>query len=88
VSELEFCTSIDTGRILVTVLGMVGEMERRFIRKQPRAGIGAARGEGSVSVAKAKHRSADVAKLRAEGLGASALARQLGMGRASAIDGG
>jgi DNA invertase Pin-like site-specific DNA recombinase len=29
--EPEFCTSTDTGRILVTVLGMVAEMERRFI---------------------------------------------------------
>jgi hypothetical protein len=29
--EPEFCTSTDTGRILVTVLGMPAEMERRFI---------------------------------------------------------
>jgi hypothetical protein len=31
VLEPEFCTSADTGRILVTALGMVAKMERRFI---------------------------------------------------------
>jgi DNA invertase Pin-like site-specific DNA recombinase len=31
VREPEFCISTDTGRILVTVLGMVAEMKRRFI---------------------------------------------------------
>src|SRR5229473_7506598 len=35
--EPEFCTSTDTGRILVTVLGMVAEMERRFILERQRA---------------------------------------------------
>src|SRR6266849_598946 len=37
VLEPEFCTSTDTGRILVTVLGMVAEMERRFILERQRA---------------------------------------------------
>jgi hypothetical protein len=31
VLEPEFCTMTDTGRILVTALSMVAEMERRFI---------------------------------------------------------
>ncbi len=34
VLEAEFSTSTDTGRILVTVLGMVAEMERNFIRSR------------------------------------------------------
>src|SRR5262245_55619576 len=32
VLEPEFCTSTDTGRILVTALGMVPAMEPRFLR--------------------------------------------------------
>ena len=39
VLESEFSTSTDTGRILVTVLGMVAEMERNFIRSRQQAGI-------------------------------------------------
>src|SRR5215831_164354 len=46
VLEPEFCTSTDTGRILVTVLGMVAEMERRFILERQRAGIESAKAAG------------------------------------------
>jgi DNA invertase Pin-like site-specific DNA recombinase len=47
VLEPEFCTSTDTGRILATVLGMVAEMERRFILERQRAGIDAAKKKGA-----------------------------------------
>jgi hypothetical protein len=46
VLEPEFCTSTDTGRILMTVLGMVAEAERRFIVERQRAGIEAAKKKG------------------------------------------
>jgi DNA invertase Pin-like site-specific DNA recombinase len=46
VLEPEFYTSTDTGRILVTVLGMVAEMERRFILERQRVGIDAAKKRG------------------------------------------
>ena len=46
VLEPEFSTMTDTGRILVTVLGMVAEMERKFIRERQRAGIEAAKTKG------------------------------------------
>jgi hypothetical protein len=36
--EPEFNTGTDTGRILVTVLGMVAEMELKFIRERQRTG--------------------------------------------------
>jgi DNA invertase Pin-like site-specific DNA recombinase len=48
VLEPEFCTSGDTGRIMVTVLGMVAEMERKFILDRQRAGIEAAKARGDV----------------------------------------
>jgi DNA invertase Pin-like site-specific DNA recombinase len=47
VLELEFYTSTDTGRILVTVLGMVAEMESRFILERQRAGIDAPKKNGT-----------------------------------------
>jgi DNA invertase Pin-like site-specific DNA recombinase len=41
------CAAKDTaGPILVTVLGMVAEMERKFIRKRQQAGIEAAKTNG------------------------------------------
>jgi Elongation factor G, domain IV/Resolvase, N terminal domain len=46
VLELEFCTSTDTGRFLVTVLGTVAEMDSRFILECQRAGIEAAKRKG------------------------------------------
>jgi DNA invertase Pin-like site-specific DNA recombinase len=46
VLEPGFCTSTDTGRILVTVLGMVAEMKRRFSLERQRAGIEAAKKKG------------------------------------------
>jgi len=84
VLEPEFCTSSDTGRILVTVLGMVAEMERRFIRGRQRAGIEAAKRNGAYRGGrKATIDPSAVAQLRQEGLGASEIARRLGIGRAS-----
>ena len=46
VLEPEFNTGPDTGRILVTVLGMVAEMELKFIRERQRAGIDNAKRNG------------------------------------------
>jgi len=46
VLEPEFTTGTDTGRILVTVLGMVAEMERTFIADRQRAGIEKAKKAG------------------------------------------
>jgi DNA invertase Pin-like site-specific DNA recombinase len=42
----EFVTSNDTGRVLVTVLGTVAEMERNFISSRQQAGIEAAKAAG------------------------------------------
>jgi DNA invertase Pin-like site-specific DNA recombinase len=46
VLEPEFCTSTDTGRIPVTVLGMVAEMERKFVLERQQGGIEAAKKKG------------------------------------------
>ena len=46
VLEPTFSTKDAAGPILVTVLGMVAEMERKFIRERQQAGIEAARAKG------------------------------------------
>ncbi len=67
VLEPEFCTSTDTGRILVTVLGMVAEMERRFIVERQRAGIEAAKKRGVHKGRKASVPIDVVRRMRDEG---------------------
>jgi DNA invertase Pin-like site-specific DNA recombinase len=46
VLEPPFSTKDAAGPILVTVLGMVAEMELKFIRERQQAGIEAARAKG------------------------------------------
>ena len=48
VLELTFSTKDAAGPILVTVLGMVAEMERKFIRERQQAGIEAAKVKGDL----------------------------------------
>jgi DNA invertase Pin-like site-specific DNA recombinase len=63
VLEPEFCTSTDTGRIPVTVLGMVAEMERRFILDRQRVGIEKAKADGKYKGRKAFVPSSEVRRL-------------------------
>lgn len=60
-------TSGSTGRIVLTVLGMVGEMERQFIRERQRAGIAAAKAKGVYKGAKRRIDLDEVNRLRREG---------------------
>jgi DNA invertase Pin-like site-specific DNA recombinase len=48
VLEPEFSTSGDAGRIMLMVLGMAAEMERKFILERQRAGIAAAKAKRGV----------------------------------------
>jgi len=77
VLEPEFCTSTDTGRILVTVLGMVAEMERRFIVERQRAGIEAAKKKGVYKGRKASVPSDIVCRMRDEGKAPAEIAEAL-----------
>ena len=83
VLEPEIDTSKPEGRIILTTLSMVAEMELTFIKERQRAGIEAAKAKG---VYKGRKRSIDrdvVLRLREEGVGATEIARRLGIGRAS-----
>jgi DNA invertase Pin-like site-specific DNA recombinase len=83
VLEPEFVTSNDTGRILVTVLGMVAEMERNFIRSRQQAGIEAAKAEGVYKGRKPSVPVDQVQALKAAGKGPVEIARELKISRQS-----
>jgi DNA invertase Pin-like site-specific DNA recombinase len=83
VLEPEFCTSTDTGRILVTVLGMVAEMERRFILERQRAGIEAAKKRGAYRGRKPSVPVETVRKMREDGKGPAEIAAALSVSRMS-----
>ncbi len=81
VLEPEISTGGDLGRIVITTLGMVAELERSFLRERQRAGIVAAKARGAY---KGRRKSIDpsaIASLLAQGLGPTAIAQQLGISR-------
>lgn len=83
VLEPEIDTSKPEGRIILTTLSMVAEMEVQFIKERQRAGIEAAKAKG---IYKGRKRSIDrdaVQRLKQAGVGATEIAQKLGIGRAS-----
>jgi DNA invertase Pin-like site-specific DNA recombinase len=83
VLEPAFSTKDAAGPILVTVLGMVAEMERKFTRERQQAGIEAAKAKG---VYKGRTPSVPVEKvraMRANGDGPTTIAKALGISRMS-----
>lgn len=69
--------------IMLTVLGMVGMMEKHFIKARQARGIEAAKLRGVYKGRPATIEPAQVQELRAQGLGATAIAKKLGIARAS-----
>lgn len=81
VLEPEISTAGPMGRMVLTVLGMVAEMEVGFIRDRQRAGIEAAKSKG---VYKGRPVTLDhqrILAMRAEGKGATEIARSIGCSR-------
>jgi DNA invertase Pin-like site-specific DNA recombinase len=84
VLEPEFSTSGDTGRIMVTVLGMVAEIERKFILERQRSGIEAAKAKGGVYKGRKPYVPVDeVRGLHGEGKASGDIAETLGVSRMS-----
>jgi DNA invertase Pin-like site-specific DNA recombinase len=83
VLEPRFSTKDPTGSILVTVLGMVAEMERKFICERQQAGIEAAKKAGVYKGRKPSVPVPKVKAMRAEGHGPTAIAKTLGISRMS-----
>jgi DNA invertase Pin-like site-specific DNA recombinase len=71
----------EMGPVILTVLGMVAQMERRFIKERQREGISRAKEAGAYRGGKARLDHSTVRRLRAGEVGVSDIARQLGCSR-------
>jgi len=83
VIDRDIDTSKPDGRLILTVLSMVAEMELAHIKERQRLGIEAAKKKG---VYKGRPSAIDtdrLLQLRAEGVGATAIAKELGCTRSA-----
>ena len=78
-------TAGPTGRLLLTVFAAFAQFEREMMLERQREGIARARAAGKYRGRKptARARADEIRALRAEGVGATEIARRLGIGRAS-----
>ena len=76
-------TSTAAGRAFLQMLGVFAEFETAIRRERQLEGIEAAKAKGVYKGRPATIKADDIAKLKAEGLGASEIAKRLGIGRAS-----
>lgn len=81
VLEPHVSTRGDTGRIVLTVLGMVAEMERGFIKARQRDGIAKAKEAGVYKGGKRRIDAEKVKLLKTEGKGPTEIAKLLGVSR-------
>ena len=78
-------TATPTGKLMLTVLGGIAEFEREIMLERQREGIAKAKAEGKYKGRKptARAKEEDVLRLKAEGVGATEIAKRLGIGRTS-----
>jgi DNA invertase Pin-like site-specific DNA recombinase len=81
VLEPEVTTAGDMGRMVITVLGMVADMELKFIRDRQRAGIEVAKEKGIYKGRQKRVDDHEIRKLAAEGISKAQIARDLGVSR-------
>jgi DNA invertase Pin-like site-specific DNA recombinase len=81
----EVDTRSPTRRMLLTMFAAVAEFERAIMLERQRAGVARARAQGKHKgrAPTARRKAGQVAALKAQGLGASAIAAELGISRAS-----
>ena len=71
----------EAGRIVLTVLGMVAQMERRFIKERQREGIERAKADGVYRGGKRRVDYGRVREMHAAGHGPAAIANAVGCSR-------
>lgn len=78
-------TSSPTARLMLGVLGSVAQFEREIMLERQKEGIAKAKAEGKYKGRKptAMAQAGEVKRLADGGMGATAIAKQLGIGRAS-----
>lgn len=81
----EVDTKSPSGRMLLTVFAAMAQFEREVMLQRQREGILAAKNAGKYKgrTPTARRKETDVRELKAAGVGASSIARQLGISRAS-----
>ncbi|TBC71544.1 recombinase family protein [Rhizobium leguminosarum] len=65
----------EMGHVILTVLGMVAQMERRFIKERQREGIDKAKAAGAYKGGKVRVDHLLIWRLHSEGMGASSIAK-------------
>ncbi len=83
--DLGIDTGTASGKLILTVIGAIGQFEREMMLERQREGIAKAKAEGKYKGRKptARAKSGEVLALREEGVGATEIAKRLGIGRAS-----
>src|SRR3984893_6331656 len=78
-------TSTATGKLLLTMIAAIGQFEREMMLERQREGIAKAKGEGKYKGRRptALAKAAEARALKAEGVGATEIAKRLEIGRAS-----
>jgi DNA invertase Pin-like site-specific DNA recombinase len=78
-------TGTPTGRLMLAVLGSVAQFEREIMLERQREGIAKAKADGKYRGRKptARAMANDVGRLHGEGIGATEIAKRLGISRAS-----
>lgn len=71
----------EMGHVVLTVLGMVAQMERRFIKERQREGIERAKAAGAYCGGKRRLDREGILKLSESGIGPAAIARTLNCSR-------
>jgi DNA invertase Pin-like site-specific DNA recombinase len=82
-TEQPIDTSTPAGKAFLDMLGVFAEFETNLRRERQMEGIAAAKARGIYKGRPRTIETEEVAKLKAEGLGATEIARKLGIGRAS-----
>lgn len=76
-------TSTSTGKLMLGILGAVAEFENDIRRERQQDGIEKAKADGRYNGRPVSIDAAKVRALKADGMGAAAIAKQLGIARAS-----
>ncbi|WFT89509.1 recombinase family protein [Rhizobium leguminosarum] len=79
--EPEVTTAGSMGRMVITILGMVADMELKFIKDRQRAGIDAAKADGIYTGRKKNVDDAEIRRRIAAGATKAAVARDLNISR-------
>ncbi len=83
VLEPDVSTAGSMGRMVISILGMVADMELQFIKDRQKAGIAAAKAEGVYKGRKKKVDDAEIRRRVEAGEGKAAIARDLKLNRAT-----